>query len=155
MVEESRRIYRHSQIGTLILFSLGVPAALSALGLILVAYQGPVAILLGSVHTVLAVAMILFCSLTIEVTENRLLVSFGPGVIRKRFLVGDIRGVRIVRNPWYYGWGVRLTPQGWLLNVSGLNAVEIDLSDKRKFRIGTDEPHQLSAAIEKASRLAG
>ena len=85
MVEEGRRIYRHSQIGTLILFSLGVPAALSALGLILVAYQGPVAILLGSLLTVLAVAMILFCSLTIEVTENRLLVSFGPGVVRKRY----------------------------------------------------------------------
>ncbi|HET9216418.1 MAG TPA: hypothetical protein VFR18_05540 [Terriglobia bacterium] len=155
MIEEGRRIYRHSQIGTLILLSLSVPAALSALGLILVAYRGPVAILLGSVLAVLAVAMILFCSLTIEVTENRILVSFGPGVIRKHIRVDDICGVRIVRNPWYYGWGVRLTPQGWLLNVSGLNAVEIDLSDSRKFRIGTDEPHQLSAAIEKASRLAG
>jgi hypothetical protein len=120
--------------------------------LILVAYRGPVAFLLGSILVVLTLAMILFCSLTIEVTDTRLLVSFGPGVIRKRFPIEDIRGVQIVRNPWYYGWGIRLTPHGWLFNVSGRDAVEIDLRDNRKFRIGTDEPLQLSAAIEKASR---
>ena len=148
------QIYKHSQIGTLILWSLGAGATLTAIVLALVANLRPAAIVASFVLIVLVVAMVLFRSLTVEVTEDQLLVSFGPGVIRKRFPVTDIRGVRIVRNPWYHGWGVRLTPHGWLFNVSGFDAVEIDLKDSRKFRIGTDDPRQLLTAIEQASRLA-
>lgn len=80
-------------------------------------------------------------------------MSFGSGVIRKRFRVEDIRTARSVRNPWYYGWGIRLTPQGWLFNVSGFDAVELELNSNRKFRIGTDEPHRLRAAIHTARQL--
>jgi hypothetical protein len=58
-----------------------------------------------------------------------------------------------VRNPWYYGWGVRLTPHGILYNVSGLNAVELLLDDGRRVRVGTDEPDALVRALAGATRM--
>jgi hypothetical protein len=144
------RIYRHTQIGTAILFVLGFGIAGSATVWILV----PTArVVVGVVLVILLVSVFLFRLLTVEVTAEELVVSFGSGVIRKRFPVEDIRTARSVRNPWYYGWGIRLTPQGWLFNVSGFDAVELELNSNRKFRIGTDEPHRLIAAIHTARQL--
>jgi hypothetical protein len=94
--------------------------------------------------------MVLFASLTVEVTETEVGLAFGPGLIRKRFLVSDVEDARVVTNPWYYGWGIHLTPHGWLFNVSGSQAVELDLKTKRKVRIGTDEPTRLLDAIRRA-----
>ena len=36
---------------------------------------------------------------------------------------------------------------GWLYNVSGLDAVEIETSDGDVIRLGTDEPNQLSSVL--------
>ena len=52
-----------------------------------------------------------------------------------------------IRIRWWYGWGIHLTPYGWLYNVSGLDAVAITLRDGRKFALGTDDPHALTTAI--------
>ena len=97
----------------------------------------------------------LFANLTVTVSSGRLFVRFGVGLIRKSFRIGDIVGVDSVRNRWYYGWGVRYTPHGWLFTVSGLDAVEIALENGRKYRIGTDEPQTLLAAIRAVSERGG
>ena len=145
------QVYKHRQVGTLILFALGSGVALTAMLLGLVPESH---VVIGLLLVILLLCMILFHSLTVEVTSGELGVSFGPGMIRKRFRAEDIHGVRVVRNPWYYGWGVRLTPHGWLFNVSGFDAVELELKNKRKFRIGTDDPQHLLEAIRRASGLA-
>ncbi len=54
---------------------------------------------------------------------------------------------RIVRNRWWYGFGIRLIPHGSLWNAWGLDAVELDLATGKVLRIGTDEPEALLAAI--------
>jgi hypothetical protein len=64
----------------------------------------------------------------------------------------EIVGFRQVRNKWYYGWGVRGIPGGWMYNVWGLDAVELELASGKKFRIGTNEPEELVAALR--ARLA-
>jgi hypothetical protein len=98
--------------------------------------------------------MILFGSLTVQVTPEVIKVWFGPGLIRKAVPLEHIRDSRVVRNPWYYGWGVRLTPHGWLFNVSGFEAVELDLASGGRLRIGTDEPFQLHEALQRELRAA-
>jgi hypothetical protein len=74
-------------------------------------------------------------------------LRFGIGVIRKKFPVTGIETAGVVRNPWYYGWGIRKTPEGWLYNVSGLLAVELRMKSGEKYRIGTDDPLGLLNAI--------
>jgi hypothetical protein len=106
-----------------------------------------------AVMVIIAIALVLFSSLTVVISKDELEAWFGPGLIRKRFKLQDIESCQIVRNPFYYGWGIRLTPHGWLYNVSGFSAVEIRFRTGKKFRIGTDEPQQLEMAINLA--LAG
>ena len=105
------------------------------------------------VVALMAFAGWLFGALTVTVDESRIVIAFGPGWPRKTIPLTQVRGAGPVRNRWWYGWGIRLTPHGWLWNVSGLDAVEVELSHGRCLRIGTDEPQELTAAIRQASGL--
>ena len=91
---------------------MAIVAAMAAIGIIL-ANTGVNWIAIA-VLIVLAVALVLFPSLTVAIREEELLVQFGPGVIRKRFKLNEIESCQVVRNHWYYGWGIRLTPHGVL-----------------------------------------
>jgi len=88
-----------------------------------------------------------FSSLTVEVTPTQLIWFFGPGLLRKRLPREEIIGVAPVRNPWWWGWGIHLTPRGWLYNVDGLEAVEVALSNGSALRIGSDEARALAKAL--------
>ncbi|MEO2014025.1 MAG: hypothetical protein ABGZ53_06600 [Fuerstiella sp.] len=83
-----------------------------------------------------------------QVNRNEISLRFGIGIVKKSFSSAEIKTVEQVRNRWFYGWGIKLTPEGWLYSVSGLDAVQIVMQDGRKTRIGTDEPEKLLAAIE-------
>jgi hypothetical protein len=139
--------YRHTQVGTLVLALLG---AMLLFTMVLTAVVGlqPVT---TAMLAMLSVVMVLFSSLTVEVGEESLRLRFGPGPIGRRFELAAIREARTVRNPWYYGWGIRWFPGGWLFNISGFDAVEIVLRDGRIYRIGTDEPSKLLAAVQRAT----
>jgi hypothetical protein len=112
------------------------------------------AIVLGVITVMLAVingiVFVLFHSLTVRISPSDIAISFGVGLIRKRFPIGDIRSVRTVRNRWYNGFGIRKIRGGWLYNVSGFDAIEIHLKNERKYRIGTNQPKELLAAVESA-----
>lgn len=96
----------------------------------------------------LVAVMLLMGTLTVEVDDASVRVSFGVGLIRKSFRLDEIASVRPVRNRWWWGWGIRLIPGGWLYNVSGLDAVELVLKNRKIFRIGTDEPRVLADFIQ-------
>ncbi|MDH7599951.1 MAG: hypothetical protein QHH07_10015 [Sedimentisphaerales bacterium] len=134
--------YRHTQIGYVVLILCFLPAIV--VGSILARRPEPVGLL---VLAVIVVVGICFGSMTVQVADGRLQWYFGPGLIRKQVAIKDICAVTPVRNKWYYGWGIRYTPYGWLYNVSGLEAVELRLSNGKTLRLGTDRPHQLIQAI--------
>ena len=69
-------------------------------------------------------------------------------IIRKNFPLKEIEAYRVVKNPWYYGWGIRFTPRGWLFNVSGFSAIELQMKNGKRYRIGTDDPDNLAAALD-------
>ena len=97
--------------------------------------------------TVLAVAGLLFYSMTVRVGDGWLRWSFGPGIIRKKVPLSEIASVEPVQNSWVCGWGIHYTPGGWLYNVSGFRAVQFVLKNGKRFRLGTAEPLQLIAAV--------
>jgi hypothetical protein len=99
------------------------------------------------VFSTLLIVLTLFYSLTVEIDGTKLIVKFGFGIINKKFILKDIESCHTVKNHWYYGWGIRLTPHGWLYNISGFDAVEIKMKNGRTYRIGTDEPKNLERAI--------
>ena len=90
----------------------------------------------------------LFSSLTVEVSGSEVRWYFGPGIWDYRIALSDIESVRIVRNTWVNGFGIRMR-LGWrLYNVSGLDAVELHLKNGGIRRIGTDDPKGLVAALK-------
>ena len=138
--------YKHTQVGWVTLTAIG--AGLVVVGLTL-PNAGESWIPLA-VFVVLVVAMVAYSSLTVTITDDTLEVRYGPGLIRRRYPLVDIRLSRIVRNPFYYGWGTRMTPHGWLFNVSGFEAVEVEFKTGKKIRAGTNEPQALDSAIREA-----
>jgi hypothetical protein len=99
---------------------------------------------------ILGIVLALCHSLTVRVSRSEIALSFGVGLIRKQFPIGDISSASIVQNRWYNGFGIRKIRGGWLYNVSGFDAIEIQLKNERKYRIGTNQPKELLAAVESA-----
>ncbi len=104
--------------------------------------------ILWPVVGIAVLGILTFGSMTVEVDQHRLTFWFGPGWIRRSFALAEIESWTAVRNPWWYGWGIHLTPQGWLYNVGGAGAVQLELRDGRRLRVGTDEAERLCEAIK-------
>ena len=100
------------------------------------------------VSIILLVCLVLFYRLRITIEDETLRASFGPGIIRKKVRLAEIVRCDPIPIRWWYGWGIHLTPYGWLYNVSGFDAVAITLRNGRKFALGTDDLGGLTAAIQ-------
>jgi hypothetical protein len=136
-------MYRHTQTGwlTIVLFLL----LLIPVGAAYVTTQLWLLLLFAAFFLIL---LALFYSLQTAIAGDQLRVSFGIGLISRTIALGDVRTARTVRNKWYYGWGIRyLGPDGWMFNIAGLEAVELEFKSGKKFRIGTDDAAGLAAAI--------
>ena len=140
--------YKHTQVG----YVTG-GLTLAALPLVYYAFMveaGHLGVLGYAVLGGFGGLAVLFSSLTVKVTEQELVFYFGPGFWTRRFALDDIIGAEVVRNSALYGWGIRYTHHGWLYNVSGLRAVELEIAGEGQIRIGTDEPEALTQALEEA-----
>lgn len=136
-------MYKHTQVARVVLVSLGI-------GVLVVAYLGVlfsdwVGLLVAGM---LVLFLALFGSLTVSVGSSSVGIRFGVGFIRRGFRLEEVESCEAVRNPWWYGWGIKKIPKGWLFNVSGLDAVELTMRNGTVYRIGTDEPEKLSGAIQ-------
>lgn len=138
--------YRHTQFGTAVVVSLLIAIGLTV---VLAALVGLHWVTIPVVVT-LALCLLLFYSLTVEIDGEMFRFRFGIGLIRKSVPLADIEKAEPVRNRWIHGWGVHKTPHGWLYNVSGMEAVEITLQSGTRLRVGTDEPTELAEAINRA-----
>lgn len=149
--------YKHTQIGT---FMAVITVAVFILfaWLQTTARAEPPSYDSGSNFAVTAImalvlfTLVSFVTLTTMIDEQTVRIHFGWGIFRKTFSLAEIATVTHVKNPWYYGWGIRLglRPTMWIFNVSGFDAVELVMKNGKRYRIGTDEPEKLETAIKKA-----
>ncbi|MEQ8324909.1 MAG: hypothetical protein RIC15_01975 [Vicingaceae bacterium] len=105
---------------------------------------------LGFFLVVIAMLLVyaLFGKMKTTVSSSEINVVFGVGLVKKNIAMNSIVSASIVRNKWYYGWGIRYYGQGWMWNFTGLDAVELNFKDKKsKFRIGTKNASELHRAI--------
>ena len=87
--------------------------------------------------------LIFFHKLRVRVTQTELYIGFGIGLIHRNILRSSIVKAEKVKNKLWYGFGIRLTPHGFLWNIQGLDAIELTYTNGKKFRIGTDDPDNL------------
>ena len=100
-----------------------------------------------AVAVVAGIFILLFHSMTIEVEGQTLRFWFGLGLLKRKIPVTEIENAERKHTPWYWGYGFRGVPDGWLYRVSGFETVLITLANGRKFRLGTDEPDALIKAL--------
>lgn len=94
-------------------------------------------LIVGSMLALVFIPGILMCvvyysSLMVEVDAQDVRLFFGRGIIRRTIPRQKIAQAEQVRNSWWYGWGIRLTPHGWMWNISGLDAVDLTLYQRQK-----------------------
>jgi len=133
--------YEHTQFG------YWTSAVVVALAAVIAARIGSY-LVFGLMCLVTLLAASLFGTLTTSIDGDAVVVGFGPiGLIHERFALADIATARVVRNSPVHGWGIRYIRHGRLWNVWGLDAVELQLRNGTRFRIGTDEPQALLSAL--------
>jgi hypothetical protein len=138
--------YRHTQFGSTIVYPLIAIALASG---ILIAWF--TSVLVGAlIAGIVLVTAIIFSKLTIAIDDIYVRAIFGPGFTFRKIRRADISACKPIRLRWWYGWGIHLTPYGWLYNVSGWDAVAITLRNGRRVSLGTDQPEELCAAIRAA-----
>ena len=140
--------YQHTQASYLAVLVLIGLVILFGFVLLLADGEEPASLaVLGASFLVVGAVVVWFNWLTVVVDAGRVTVSFGRGWPRRVIEVRDITAFRPVRNKWWNGAGIRRVPGGWMYSVWGLDAVEVEQSNGKKFRIGTDEPDDLVAAL--------
>jgi hypothetical protein len=141
--------YQHKQRGLVILAALGLGAAV-CLWFEPTIYGFNARLMLLVVAAILGISALLFSSLTIELSDRSLSWRFGFGLLRKQVATTEIRNAVVTKTRLIHGWGVHLTRNGWLYNVSGFGAVQITLRSGKTFLLGSDEPEQLCSALQRA-----
>ena len=154
--------YKHTQIGYPMIFITLVVLVLFAWLQITAkaeppSYDSGTNFAITAIMALILFILVSFSTLTVFIDEQFLRIRFGWGIFRKKFLLTDIAAIRKVKNHWYYGWGIRLWfwPKMWIFNVSGFDAIELTMKNGKIYRIGTDEPEKLEAAIKQViARMA-
>lgn len=143
--------YRHTQYGALMFLVFLITGILIAAVALRILAEDRVlsAILMLGVYLF---GLLMFYSFTIEIAEEKLRFWFGIGLIQKTIALDEIQSTKEVKNPWYYFWGIKSIPGGWLYAIAPGTAVEIKLRDGRINQLGTNQPERLNQAIETARR---
>jgi hypothetical protein len=136
-------IYSHTQVvPSKTLVGVGTLATIGAL-----LAPGAMKLLGGAL---VAGLMSTFRSMTVSVDEKQIALRFGAWLEAKRIALVSIKAIRKTRMSPINGWGIHFVGNGWLYNIYGLDAVEVELIDGSKTYIGTDQPLALWEAITEA-----
>ena len=139
--------YRHTQFGYTIIYPMTAIAL--AAGIILARAINPW--VGGIVALIVLITIAIFYKLTIVIDDTCVRAIFGPGFTFRKITLADIGACEPIQIRWWYGWGIHLTPYGWLYNVSGWDAVAITLRNGRRVSLGTNQPNELCAAIRRSA----
>ncbi len=150
-------IYKHTQIGYLMLSVTLAVIVFFVLAQIMAQAEDPsyysgTNFLITAIMIIIVTTLLSFTTLSTSINEDNIRIKFGYGIFTKKFPLSEIASVQIVKNHWYYGWGIRLWlwPKMWIYNVSGFDAVQITMKNGNVYRIGTDVPLELESAIKTA-----
>lgn len=96
----------------------------------------------------------MFYGMTTRVEGDKVIITFGIGLIRKTIDVSKVKNINLVQNPLLYGWGIRMIPNGWLYSISGSEGVELQFADRTSIvRIGSKNAALLRNQIIEHAKL--
>ena len=146
-------VYHHKQRLSFIRMTYSLASTALAVAVWRIVSGARVIPMIGLVVACAVFYAIFLSSLTIEVNGKELRWYRGPGPFwPHRLSLDEIQTVAVVRNRRGYGLGFPFSGKihgFWLYNVSGFDAVELRLKSGDVYRLGTDDPEGLSAALKR------
>jgi hypothetical protein len=139
--------YSHTQAGYVWLVILSIVEALAVVTILVSGAPVIGIVIVFAVTSLLIVVGLTFSRLTVEVHPEGVTARFGQGWPKRFVPFSAITSARTVRNSPWVGWGLRWIPGGSVWNVWGLDSVELTLVTGKRWRLGTDEPDALLAAL--------
>lgn len=95
--------------------------------------------------------LVSFYSFTIKTEEGKLHWWFGNGFNKKTFAIEEIQSIELVKNPWYYFWGIKSIPGGWLYSIApGGSAIELIFKNDKIIRLGSNRAQEIIEILESA-----
>ena len=144
--------YCYTQIGIITILLIALAGALTAFVFIssLESNGRPGPIVTGLVVVgLLILALVSFYSFSIQIADGKVNFWFGFGVGKRSIDIADIWSIEIVKTPWYYFWGIKSIPGGWLYSITpGGRALELVFMDNRVIHLGTDRPEEIKARLD-------
>jgi hypothetical protein len=99
----------------------------------------------------LSVILLFFYQLRINISNSKIQLVYGIGLIRFNFKVDKLISAEVTKTPWYLGLGIRFSTNGMIYNINTLKAVRVQIiqnGKQKSFFIGTPNPEELKAKIE-------
>ncbi len=99
----------------------------------------------------LSTILLLFYQLTINVSDSKIQLVYGIGLIRFNFKIDSLQSLKVTKTPWYLGLGIRFSTNGMIYNINTLKAVHVNIiqnGKQKSFFIGTPDPEELKVKIE-------
>jgi hypothetical protein len=146
--------YKHTQYGALmfaVFLNVGILIMVVAVAII---SDGMLSTAIVMICFTL-VFMAMFYSSTVEVSAGKVRFWFGIGLVRKTISLDEIQSTKAVINPWYYFWGIKSIPGGWLYAIAPGPAVEITLKNGKIIHFGSNQTGELKEAIDAALQAIG
>lgn len=105
--------------------------------------------------TVFCFFLLMFFKMRIRINDQGIHIIYGIGLVHIRIKPERIQRAEIVRVPWYYGLGIRVTPRGMLYSIQGLDAVEIEYlkGSRKRVLLGSDDCRNLKNFIDNKYRV--
>ena len=150
--------YEHTQVGKVVVYVI-LSAAVFVVVSLVIAWRvsgamgtmpAPAIAAILITFAIMIPVSLVFSRLTIRVANGTIHWHFGLGALAHDLPVADVVRSAVVTNPIWSGYGVRLMRNGWLYNVAGRRAVDLELRNGRHVRLGSDEPEALQRAIDAA-----
>jgi hypothetical protein len=141
--------YRHTQFGALtiiILLSVGLLIVRITLSMI---DEGRALAAIVTISLFLLI-LALFYALTVQISNGNLKFWFGIGLVSKTYSLNEIQSTKEVKDPWYYFWGVKSIPGGWLYAIAPGDALEIVFKNGKIVHLGTNQSKKLKQALDAA-----
>ena len=108
----------------------------------------PITVVVLFVIVTFLICLLIFYQLTIKISNDSISFRLGIGLVGKTYKFSDIKSCKAVTNFALNGIGIRMLSNGWLYNVTGLKAVELQFKNRKSVvRIGTDKPEEISNFI--------
>jgi hypothetical protein len=82
-----------------------------------------------------------FSSLTTTLHPDRLVASFFFGFPSRTIYFSDVTVVSVLEVSRWFGYGIRVMPDGFMWRVSGRQVIRIRLSSGRSFYLGVPNPY--------------